>query len=115
MATAIVGLSALVTQSLSNAAQVREYDRAAMLARTEMNELLALDRPPLGQEMNGEIDDHTRWRATITPWEVPPGAAVGSSFLARIELEIAWDSYGRTKQVQIEGFRRVRITPEMSF
>jgi general secretion pathway protein I len=113
MATAIIGLSSLVTQSLSNAAQVREYDRAAMLARTQMNELIALDHPPLGQEMRGEIDDRTAWRATIEPWEVSAGAAPGSSFLARIALEVSWKSAGETKKIELEGYRRVRITPEM--
>ena len=113
MATAIVGLLSLIGQSLSNAAQVREYDRAAMLARTQMNELIALDRPPLGREMEGEIDQNTGWKAVIEPWEVPGGAAAGSSFLARIGLTIWWRSGGEQRQIELEGFRRVRATPEM--
>ena len=113
MATAIIGLSSLVTQSLSNASQVREYDRAAMLARTQMNELIAIDKPLLGQELRGEIDEHTAWRGVIEPWEVPAGAGPGTSFLARIVLEVSWESGGETKKIELEGFRRVRATPEM--
>ncbi len=114
MATAIIGLFGLITQSLSNASHVREYDRAAMLARTQMNELIALDKPPLGQELRGEIDPNTGWVATIAPWEVPGGAGVGSSFLARIDLELWWETNGERKQIELEGFRRVRATPEMN-
>jgi type II secretion system protein I len=111
MATVIVGLLSLIGQSLSNAAQVREYDRAAMLARTQMNELIALDKPPIGRALQGEIDDHTGWEAVIEPWEVPGGAA--GSFLARIRLELWWQSAGQRKQIELEGFRRIRPTPEM--
>lgn len=113
MATAVIGLFSLVTQSLSNAALVREYDRAAMLARTQMNELIALDKPPIGRELQGKIDDRTQWEAVIEPWEVPGAAAAGSSFLARIDLKLSWESNGRRRQVELEGFRRVRATPEM--
>jgi type II secretion system protein I len=113
MATAVIGLFSLITQSLSNAAQVRDYDRAAMLARTQMNELIALDKPPLGQTLRGEIDGHAGWEATIVPWEVPSGAGPGSSFLARVDLKLWWDSSGKRRQIELEGFRRVRATPEM--
>ena len=46
-------------------------------------------------------------------WEVSAGAAPGSSFLARIALEVSWKSAGETKKIELEGYRRVRITPEM--
>ncbi len=113
MATAIIGLFALVTQSLSNAALVREYDRAAMLARTQMNELIALDNPPLGRRLEGEIDENSGWAAVIEPWEVSANAGSGSSFLARIELELWWRSGETRRAIELEGFRRVRATEEM--
>ena len=59
--------AALVTQSLSNAAQVRQYDRAAMLARTQMNELIALDEPPIGRALQGEIDGQSLKRESGAP------------------------------------------------
>ena len=34
MGLTVVGLLSLTTQSLSNASRIREYDRAAMLARS---------------------------------------------------------------------------------
>jgi general secretion pathway protein I len=114
MATAIIGLFGLITQSLSNAAQVREYDRAAMLARTQMNELIALDRPPIGQRLRGEIDGRTGWEAVIEPWEVPGNAGIGASFLARIGLTVWWQSGGKRKQIELEGFRRITATPDMN-
>ena len=86
--------------------------RAAMLARTQMNELIALDKPPIGRELQGEIDDHTGWEAVIEPWEVPGGAS--GSFLARINLKLWWRSNGQRKQIELEGFRRILATPEMN-
>ena len=113
MATAIIGLYGLLSQSLSNAALVREYDRAAMLARTQMNELIALDKPPLGRRLEGEIDPSTGWEAVIEPWEVPGRAGPGTSFIARVDLKLWWRSGEQRREIELEGFRRVRATPEM--
>jgi prepilin-type N-terminal cleavage/methylation domain-containing protein len=107
----VVGLLSLTSQSLSNSARIREYDRAAMLARTQMDELLTVDPPVLNQPLEGAIDPLTGWQARITPVEVDVNTNVGGTLLARVDLTIWWQSDGRRKTFPLEGYRRVRIDP----
>ena len=75
MGMAVVGLLSLTSQSLSNAARVGEYDRAAMLARSQMNQLLAIDPLPLDSKLEGRFEDVagpvSGWEARVTPLERP--------------------------------------------
>ena len=107
----VVGLLSLTSQSLSNSARIREYDRAAMLARTRMDELLTVDPPLLNQPLQGAFDPLTGWEARITPVEVDYNAAAGGTLLARIDLTVWWQSDGRRKTFPLEAYRRVRIDP----
>ena len=107
----VVGLLSLTSQSLSNSARIREYDRAAMLARAQMDELLTVDPPALNQPLEGAIDPLTGWQARITPVEVDFNAAAGGTMLTRVDLTIWWQSDGRRKTFPLEGYRRVRIDP----
>ena len=107
----VVGLLSLTSQSLSNSARIREYDRAAMLARTQMDELLTVDPPRLNEPLVGAIDPLTGWEARITPVEVDYNAAAGGTLLARVDLTIWWQSDGRRKTFPLEAYRRVRIDP----
>ena len=108
MATAIIGLFALVNQSMSNAVRVREYDRAAMLARTRMNELLAAERLPLGERLTGDLGGGYDWEARVEPWEAPSNAPVGTSFLARVDLTVGWGKGPERRTIQVESYRRIR-------
>jgi len=114
---AAVGLLALINQSLRNATLVAEYDRAAMWARSTMDELFVVESLPVGREMSGELAaasvDSAGWRAVAEPWEVPPGGPVGQSMLVRIALEVWWESGGERERIELEGFRRLRIGPDM--
>ncbi len=105
----VVGLLSLTSQSLANQARIQEYDRAAMLARTQMDELLTVDPPVLNQPLEGAFDDDSGWEARITPVEVGYNARAGMSLLARVDLTIWWQSDGRRKTFPLEGYRRVRI------
>jgi prepilin-type N-terminal cleavage/methylation domain-containing protein len=107
----VVGLLSLTSQSLSNSGRIREYDRAAMLARAQMDELLTLDPPRLNQPLEGAFDPLSGWQARITPVEVDYNAAAGGTLLARVDLTIWWQSDGRRKTFPLEGYRRVRIDP----
>lgn len=109
MGLTVVGLLSLTSQSLSNAARIREYDRAAMLARSQMDELLTVDPPRLSQPLAGRFDELTGWEALITPIEVGYNARAGASLLARVDLTIWWQADGRRKTFPLEGYRRVRI------
>ena len=109
MGIAVVGLMSLVSQSLGNAARVRQYDRAAMLARTQMDALLTMQPLPIDRPMGGDFDATSGWEARAEPWEVPGGAPPGSSMLVRIGLTVWWQADGERKTVAMDGFRRVRI------
>ena len=112
MATAIIGLLTLTSVSLSNAAVIREYDRAAMLARSKMSELLEVHPLPLGQMMAGAFDESTRWQARAEPFDVAPPVAIGRRMLVRVDLTVHWVEREREKFVQIEGYRTLRIREE---
>ena len=56
MAVAMVGLLSGIAGATRNAARLRDYDRAAQLARLRMNELLADDRMP----RDSRIERHLR-------------------------------------------------------
>ncbi len=113
MGLAVVGLMGLVNQSMFNAVRIRQYDRAAMLARTQMNALQTLDPLPLNRPLSGKFDGESGWEAKATPYDSLGEPAVGRSMLARIELTIWWRDGGRRHSIGLEGFRRMRITPGM--
>ncbi len=111
MGMAVVGLLSLTSQSLSNAARVQEYDRAAMLARSQMNQLLAIDPLPLDTKLEGRFEDFSGpasgWEALITPLEREGDLPLGRSLLTRIDLLIWWEADGRRKTVSLESYRRI--------
>jgi general secretion pathway protein I len=112
MGIAVVGLLSLVSQSVGNAARVRQYDRAAMLARTQMDALLTMTPLPVGRRLEGDFDSASGWEAVAEPWEVPGGAQPGASMLVRIALTVWWRAEGRRHTVALDGFRRVRIAAQ---
>ena len=56
MAVAIVGLLSAIGSATRNAARLRDYDRAAQLARLKMNDLLADDNLAPGAAPSGTFD-----------------------------------------------------------
>lgn len=106
MSIAVVGLLSLLSGTLANAARIKQYDRAAMLARTKMNDLLVLSPLPLGQSLGGQFDESAGWKAVATSFEKWPEAYPGSYQLVRIDLEVWWTDRGERKSVKLEGFRR---------
>ena len=109
---AIIGLMTLITTVLANAARIREYDRAAMLARTKMNQLLVEEPLPLGIDLSGKFETGLGWEARVEPFFMPPTPRPGRTMLVRIKLGVWWDSDGRRKRLQLESFRRMIIHPE---
>jgi general secretion pathway protein I len=109
MAIAVIGLLSLISGSLANAARVKEYDRAAMLARQQMGELLVSEPLPLGADLNGNFDNSSGWSARAEPFQLPVTPGPGQPMLARIQLQIWWVSEGRRKSVDFEGYRRMWI------
>lgn len=118
MAVAIVGLVSMLSSTLRNAARLTDYDRATILAKRKMDELLLDRRSPrfvplqgawAGQE-TGSIP--VAWRAVITPFDLPPGAGPNTPILDRIALTVSWhDGAERERTFNLEGFRRGTLAP----
>jgi general secretion pathway protein I len=116
MGIAVAGLIAGLSQSVKNASRLTDYDRAAMLARTKMNDLLLDVDLPFDGTVEGKFDPEqaggvpSGWRASMRPYDLPPRAAPGTEILQRIALELWWEPVSGTRRsIQLESYRRVRI------
>lgn len=115
MGIAVVSLLASISASLRNAGRLTDYDRAALLARHKMDELLLDQGLPRLVPIEGQFDPQftggveAGWRAQIAPFEAPPEAKPGAFILERVELEIWWMSGSRRHSLALEGFRQSRL------
>lgn len=116
MGVAVAGLIAGLSQSVRNAARLADYDRAAMLARTQMNELLLDVNLPFEGAVDGRFPPDQSgglpvgWRATLRPFDVPPNAGPGTFVLQRIDLELWWQpATGTRRTIQLESYRPAPI------
>jgi general secretion pathway protein I len=118
MAIAVTGLLSALSTSIGNAARLTDYDRAALLGRQKMDELLIADKLPKLTPFEGTWapdiagDLRAGWRARLSPFEMPPTAGPGTPYLERVELEIWWMNGEKQRTLSLEGFRRSVITPE---
>jgi general secretion pathway protein I len=116
MGIAVTGLIVGLSQSVKNASRLSEYDRAVMLAKTKMNDLLLdVDLPFDGAVQGAFAPDQSGgvrsgWRAVAKPFEVPPAAGPGTVILEQISLEIWWQpASGNRRTIRLESYRQVRI------
>ena len=116
MGIAVAGLIAGLSQSVKNASRLTDYDRAAMLAHTKMNDLLLDVNLPFDGLVEGQFNrDETGgvpggWRASLKPFDLPPRAGPGVVILQQIALELWWQPLtGTRRTIHLEGFRRTRI------
>jgi general secretion pathway protein I len=118
MAVAVAGLLSNLTTSLRTAGRLTDHDRAAMLARRKMDELLLVPRLPKYQILEGVWDPATAgeikggWRAQLTPFERLPNPGPGTMALDRLELEVWWMSGGQRRSFVVEGYRTEVLRPE---
>jgi general secretion pathway protein I len=118
MAIAITGLLSALSTSMRSAARLTDYDRAALLGRQKMDELLIATKAPKlapfegtwGPEVAGDL--RSGWIARITPFDVPSPKGPGMPYLERIELQIWWMSGEKRRTLSLEGFRRSILTAE---
>jgi general secretion pathway protein I len=109
---AVAGLLAQLSTSMRAATRLVDYDRAAVLARSKMDELLLDPQFPAGATRTGTFDEAVTgggpagWRARLTPFEMAPDSQPGAGLLERIELEVWWGPEGARKSIAIEAFRR---------
>src|SRR5262245_28534015 len=96
MGIAIAGILGALSTSTRNAGRLVQIDRAALLAREKMDELLVDQRVPrrilltgaFSPEQSGGVQ--AGWQARVMPFEASPGTAPGQWVFDRIELEVWW-------------------------
>jgi general secretion pathway protein I len=117
MGIAVAGILGALSAASRNAARLSQYDRATLLARQKMDELLVDLRVPrkillagmwTPQEAGGV---QAGWRAQVTPFEKAPGAGPGQWVVDRIELEVWWMDGATRRGFSLEGFRRGLLRP----
>ena len=112
MGIAVSGLIVGLSQSVKNAARLSDYDRAAMLAHTKMNDLLLDVTLPFDGAVQGTFDETHGWRAVLKPFEAQPDAGPGFRILQQVSLEIWWQpETGTRRTIQLTGYRQT-IIPE---
>jgi len=112
MGVAVTGLIVGLSQSVRNASRLAGYDRAAALARSQMNELLLSDQLPFDGEVEGHFEGtpNAGWRAVTRPFETQANPGPGSEVLQRIALQVWWEPEGGTRRtLDIAGYRPARI------
>jgi general secretion pathway protein I len=118
MGIAVIGLMAEITASMRNATRVTNRDRAALLARSKMDELLLDPLLPLNTPAQGAFDPSLTggveggWRALLTRFEMPPSPAPGQQSLDRMSLEIWWMAGGERRTFALTGYRAHVLRPE---
>jgi general secretion pathway protein I len=118
MAIAVVGLMGAINHSLRNATRIVTRDRAVLLARSKMDELLLDPRFPIGVPVQGNFDRSLTggvqggWRARMTRFDMPPQPASGDQVLDRIELEIWWMAGEERRTFALNAYRADVLRPE---
>lgn len=112
MGIAVAGLLNTISGAARNAARLTQYDRAVLLAKSKMDELLAEPKLERNVPMAGKFDAvrtggiPCSWRAEVRPFETAPGSGAGSWAVDRVELEIEWLDGSTRHSFSVEGFRR---------
>jgi general secretion pathway protein I len=112
MGIAVAGILSGMAGAARNAARLTDYDRATLLAKQKMDELLIDRNASRNQDIAAEFDPaltggvRSGWRARVTPFEATPGASGALWDLDRVELEIWWMSGPTRRSFALEGFRR---------
>ena len=112
MGIAVAGLLNTLSTASRNAAHLTEYDRATLLAKSKMDELLVDQTLPRNTPLEGTFPPAESggvpagWTATVTAFETTPGAGRGQWVVDRIALEIWWMSGSTRRAFSLEAFRR---------
>ena len=114
MGIAVVGLLSNLSTSLRNTARLTEYDRATLVAKRKMDELLLDSRLPKDRVIEARFDPATSgveggWRARLATFEEPPRVAPGVEVLERLELQVWWMNGTRRRELSMEAFRTAMI------
>jgi len=117
MGIAVAGILDALAASSRNVIRLTQADRAVILARTKMDELLVNDGLIRKTDLGGaftaaEAGAMTAgWRARVTPIESAPEATDRNWVIDRIELEIWWMDGATRRSFSLEGYRRSLLPP----
>ncbi|HXI41748.1 MAG TPA: prepilin-type N-terminal cleavage/methylation domain-containing protein [Bryobacteraceae bacterium] len=115
MGLAVVGLLSAISTSMRNAARLTDYDRVAMVARSQMDALLTNRRLPQSSVLEGRYEPalmggmEAGWRARVSPFESPQNRGPGTAILERVELEIWWMAGDKRRTFTLDAFRRKQL------
>lgn len=116
MGIAVTGLIVGLTQSAKNASRLADYDRAVMLARTKMNDLILDANLPFEGSVEANFPPDQAdgvpggWKASMRPFDVPPNAGPGTVILQEIALEVWWvPPTGGRRTMHLETYRQAQI------
>ena len=118
MAVAVVALMGEINSSMRNATRVTNRDRAVLLARSKLDELLLDAHFPLNTLVRGDFDPSLTggvpggWQARLTRFDMPPEPAPGALALDRMEFEIWWIASGERRTFTLNGYRTDVLRPE---
>lgn len=119
MGIAVAGAMSGLSASARNASRITQYDRAALLARSKMDELLLDNATPRNQLFSANFTPletggvTAGWQARVVPFEAlettfNPGATV----VERVEVEVWWMDGPTRRSFSMEGIRRAQIPTE---
>ena len=117
MGVAVAGILNALSASSRNVVRLTQADRAVLLARTKMDELLANTELPRKGDLGGRFGPaqagamDAGWRARVTPIESAPEANDYNFVIDRIELEIWWLDGATRRSFSLEGYRRALLPP----
>jgi type II secretion system protein I len=112
MGVAVTALIAGLSQSVKNAGRLRDYDRASMLARAKMNDLLLDTTLPFEGSVEGTFPAdqsdgiQSGWKVALRPFEAPPNAGPGIVILQELALDVWWEpASGGRRDLRLQSYR----------
>ena len=117
MGVAVAGIMNALAASSRNVVRLTQADRAVLLARTKMDELLVNDGLPRKTFFEGQFAAAESgampagWRARVTPIEANPGMVDLNWVVDRVELEIWWMDGSTRHSFSLESYRRSLLPP----
>jgi type II secretion system protein I len=116
MAAAVSTLLAALSASTRNASRVSEHDRATLLAKRTIDNLLLDPTLPHDTDLEGHWAAQEGlqggWRARLHLFEAPPNLRPGMQVLERLVFQVWWRSGNQTRTLDFEAFRRVSWSPQ---
>jgi general secretion pathway protein I len=116
MGVAVTALLSALSQSVKNADRLKDYDRASMLARAKMSDLLLDAELPFDGSVEGAFPADqsggipSGWKASLRPFDMPPNAGPGAVILQEIARDVWWEPQsGGRRDLRLQSYRPQKI------